>query len=481
MKRFFLAALITCSAPALFAQIDLGMPSATGKGGAATALLRNFDAIGINPSALGWYNNYRLSVGVFNFGLAAQSKALDMPSLRKAITSPNDTFTTAQKNEYVRLFSDPQGLNLQAHLAWASASVFFPKLGGIAVNVRDRTFGHVGLNHNAADIIFNGRNAAVFQDTNTYHKTIGQLLDSTNISYLHYRELNIAYGRRLFATGDDLDNGEKTVQVFGGVGFKLLWGFGNIDARAENNTLTGHASFSNDYSINYGAIQNFTPQSGDLLFHAVGKGTAIDLGTTIILNGKIRIAVAATDIGSITWTNNQLLTTDTTMTPPDTSNTGINSWNLGSQSSYVFSSNGLFNYTPGPDFKSKLPSRLRIGYGMKIGRIVEVGADAVIPMNDVSVNLAHPYFAFGGEVNIAGFVKLSTGVSGNADWGWSVPFGATVGLGGFVEVSAATGDVLSYFAKSDNPMLSVAVLAVRFNLKKLTQDTSSPKPPVPSM
>lgn len=472
MKRLLLLSAFAFAGANLHAQIDVGMPTATGKGGASTAILRNWDCIGINPSNLGWSDNYRLSIGAFNFGITAQSDAFQSKTLRQALMNPNDTFSQAEKNEFASAFNTPNAFNTQAHLTWGAFSIYGPKIGGIAVSLRDRTFAHVGLNKNAADIIFNGRNAAVFQDTATYSKTIGEIFDSTNISYLHYRELNIAYGRRLFSTGTEDENGNPAIQLYGGFGFKLLWGFGSINAKAENKVMSGNAALTTNYNVNYGSIQNFTPQSTSAVFNSVGSGVAFDFGTSLVVRDRWRFGVAFTDIGSINFTNNQLFATDTTMTPPDSTNNGINSWNVASQG-YSFTNSGLFNYEPGPDFKTALPSRLRLGVGFKLEKF-EAAADIVVPVGNKDLNITQPYFAVGGEYNILGWVKVSAGFSGNPDMGWSVPVGLVAGIGGVVEVGIATGDVLTFIDKSKNPYVSVAFFALRFNMKKFKKENALP-------
>ncbi|TND08245.1 MAG: hypothetical protein FD123_2500 [Bacteroidetes bacterium] len=465
MKRnlFLLAAGL--SALAATAQIDIGMQPAMGKGGAGTAILRNWEAIGINPANLGWKENHLVSVGAFNFGVSAQSKALDAEQLREALQNPEDTFSTADKQLYSSIFTTPDGLNLQSNITWGSFSVATPKFGGLAVNLRDRGYAHVGLNHNAADILFNGQNAALFQDTATYSKTIGEILDSTNLSFMAYRELNIAYGRRIAAFGTEGTDGEKENQLFAGIGVKMLWGMAHCEAMAENKQLTGHASMSTNFGVNYGAIQNFDPQKTDLLFNSVGNGMAIDAGVSFVLKQKFRFGLALTDMGSIKWKNNLLITTDTTMTPLDTTNNGINSWNLGEQGSFAFANDGLFNYGPGPDYKTTLPSRLRIGAGIKLERF-EIAADVVVPVSNQSMNISSPYFALGAEYNLLGFIKFSGGISGNGDWGLSVPVGLNVGFGGVVETGVATGDLLSLFGSSENPNLSVSFFILRININK---------------
>lgn len=472
MKKTLLAAAFLFIATGLFAQIDLGIPTATGKGGASTAILRNWDAIGINPSNLGWKENYMLSVGVFNFGITAQSDAFQSKTLRDALTHPSDTFSQSEKQLYAKEFNSPNALNLQAHLNWGAASVYFPKLGGLAVSMRDRSFAHVGLNKNAADLMFLGQNAPFLQDTATYTKSLGQLFDSTNISFLHYRELNIAYGRRLFHTGTEDENGVPAIQIYGGFGFKYLWGFTSIDGKAENGTLSGHASVSTDYNIDYSSIDNFTPQNSSMIFNSNGTGVAFDFGASMIVKDRWRFGASVTDLGSISFTNNQLFASDTTMTPTDTTNNGINSWDM-TNSNFAFANNALFNYGPGPDFKTTLPSRLRLGAGFHTEKF-EAALDVVVPLANKELNLTSPYYALGAEYNFLGYVKFSAGFSGNPEVGWSVPVGLTVGLGGVVEIGVATGDLLTFVDQSKNPYLSVAFFAVRVNIKNFKKDSAAP-------
>ncbi len=465
-KQLFLCMVSLCFLLPVYGQTDNGVTPATARGGAGTALLRNWESMGINPANLGHKENFLISAGIFNFGISAQSKALDAKQLRDALQNPEDTFTTADKQKYASVFTTPDGLNLQAQVMWGALSFASPKLGGIGVSVRDRSYAHVGLNHNAADLIFNGQNAAFLQDTATYSKSIGEVFDSTNLSYLHFREINISYGRRLFTFGKTGEDGEKQVQFFGGAGVKMLWGLGNAELKAENGVLSGHASLSDNLGVNLGTVQNFDLQNSDAIFSAVGNGVAFDAGISLVAKEKFRFGIAVTDLGGITWKNNLMISTDTAFTAPDTTNNGINSWNVGSQGSFAFATNGAFNYGgPGPDYKTALPARLRMGAGIKLERF-EIGAEAVIPMNDVSYNLGSPYFSLGAEYNFLGFVKASAGISGNSEWGISVPLGLFVGIGGVVETGVATGDVLSILGSSTNPNISASFFALRINIKK---------------
>ncbi|MBI3510591.1 MAG: hypothetical protein HY064_08000 [Bacteroidetes bacterium] len=465
------------------AQVDLGLPSTTGKGGTATAMVTNFEAIGINPSNLGWSDNYRFSMSVLNVGINAQSKAIDFPTLKNAILNPNDSFTNAQKQQYATLFAQPQGFNMTANINWLATSFYVPKVGGFAISVRDRMYAHVGLNQNAADFIFNGKNAAFFQDTANYSKHLSDIFNGSDVSFLHYREANLSYGRRIMGFGTTDDDGDPKIQVFGGVGLKMLWGLANVDGKISPGFIAGHSSITSSYNINYGNIQNFSSIKSNSLFNSVGQGMGFDFGTSVVIDKKIRFAAAFTDIGSITWKDNVLMAHDTTLFHADSTNNGLPNWNMGKNANFLFSSTGFMNYKPGSDYKSTLPSRIRFGVGWKIGDRVNVGADLVIPYTKNRYNLTGPYFAVGGEIKLAEIIHVNLGVSGNASLGWNLPMGVTLGPLGPLEIGLATGDVLTYLDKSKDPNMSFAIGFIRVNLDPRLREEAmnNGTPPTPGM
>lgn len=463
MKHFLTAFLLVCSFAAS-AQIDMGVPAAAGKGGTATAMIGNYECIGINPSNLGWRDNYKFSFTVANVGLSAQSRAIDFPTMKNAFLHPQDTFTQAQKDQYAAAFATEDGFNLNANVNWFAASIYFPKFGGLAVNVRDRAFAHVTLSPTTADIMFNGVNASEYEDSSYYNQSMSTFLDGTRLTMLHYRELNIAYGRKLFGLGTKDADGVQPIEFFGGIGFKMLWGMGNIDVKIDDGVLVGHSSMSTKYEIDYGDIQNFTPQNSSQLFNAVGSGTAIDFGFSAIINEKHTAAVSFTDMGKITWTDNLLQANDTLMPALDSTNNGFNSWDMNSQASFFMGD--FFSYDPGQSYVVNLPGRMRMGYSMKVNDKIKIGVDVVMPLNKTLYNIQSPYVAVGGEVKLGSVIRVHAGFAGNKNIGWNVPVGLTLGPLGFFELGLATGDVLTYFAKTDNPNMSFALGVIRFNFGK---------------
>jgi len=479
MKRILIFFGLVIAAP-LCAQIDMGIPSAAGKGGVSTAMVKDWEAVGINPSNLGWSSNYKFSISILSFGLSAQSSALDFATLKHAMIHPSDTFTTAEKQNYADLFTNPEGFNMTANVNWLATSFCLPKLGGFAFTIRDRAYAHVGLNHNAADILFNGQNADIYQDSSVYSQNISHVFDGCNMTYLHFREANLAYGRRVAKFGTEDKDGNPAIQIYAGAGIKFIWGMANMNGKITNGTILGQSAFSTNYSINYGNIQDFSPEKTGSIFNNVGTGVGFDLGGSIILKDKFRFAASITDIGSIAWTDNVLVASDTTMPHLDSTNYGMNNWQMGNQAGFLFGANGFMNYSPAKDYKSSLPTRLRFGYGMKIGKRLDIGADLVIPMNKTLYNLSKPYFAVGGEVKIFEVLKVNAGISGSGDLGWNVPMGITLGPLGPLEIGIATGDILTYIDKSKNPNLSICFGFLRLNIGNKSENGGN-VPPTPGI
>ena len=458
MKKLVLAAALLPLA--VNSQIDLGTPIATGKGGVSTAITHDWQCLGINPANLGFDDNYKFSFGLTNFGFSLQSKAIDLTRLSNAVLHPNDKFTLPEKQELATKFATPDGMNLYANVNWFAASIYFPKLGGIALNVRDRISGHATLGKNTSDIIFNGVKSVPYQDPSVYSKYLSDVLDGTHISYYHYRELNLAYGRKIIGT-------DETVQLFGGVGAKYLWGLGDMDFKSENGQISGRAAFSTDYGFKYDQVKNYKPTTTNSYFNTVGHGFAFDMGTAIKIKNKFTVAASVTDVGSITWAKNTLIVIDTTMPHLDTSQVGLSSFDANSIAGFLYNSlTSMVHYSDAGAYTTVLPTRLRLGTGLKLGKKVLIGCDAVMPISENKGDLQNAFFALGGEVNLWGTAKFSTGISGNQNYGFSVPVGFTLGTLGITEFYVATNDIITFISKSKNPQLSFCMAVFRFNLKK---------------
>jgi hypothetical protein len=465
-----------------WSQIDLCLPLAAAKGGAITAEAKDWEAIGINPSNLGWECNHKFSITILNVGISAESSALDFSTLKNALIHPGDTFSTAEKQHLANVLSNPNGLNLYGDVNWAAFSFYFPKVGGFAVNLRERVTAHLTLSPTASDIIFNGWNSAAYMptngDTNILKEKMSQVLDGTNFAYYHYRELNLDYGRKLFQIGGtkesvsrtDASSGKKVkadstdpnaLEVYGGLGLKYIWGLANVYAEAINGTIVAHSAVSSSYGINYGDIPNFSPTSAPNLFNNTGHGYGMDIGISGAYK-KWKFGIAATDIGSITWNHNTLTTVDTNMPKLNANNKGIDAWTQ--ISDFAFSNHSILNFRPGPDYAVVLPTKLRTGISYNVIKQVTVSADAIFPLNNVLGNLENPYYAIAGQLDIVKGVSISLGFAGNQVYGFDMPFGLSLGLRNILEFYIGTADILTWFGRVNNPNVSVAFGLLRFNL-----------------
>jgi hypothetical protein len=464
-KIFFTSAICLLASYFVFSQVDMGLPSVTGKGGAANGVAKDWECIGINPANLGWKKNHDFSISGLIVGLSVQSRALDYKQLKTAITHPSDTFSKADKQLFADLFTCEDGLNMQTNLNWLTFSFKVPKVGGFAMNIRDRSFGHITLNKNAADVLFNGKDAAVFKDTANFIKNISTLFDGTKVSYMRYREMNLAYGTKLFGIGGTKDS--SAVSFYGGLGFKYLWGLGDFETIVENGVLTGHSALSTKSGIQYGSIKNFTPETSTGIFPAVGVGTAFDVGMGVGI-GKMKITLSAVDMGKITWDKNVLIADDTLLPKPSQfTYGGINSWNAAEQSSHMFNDSGIVRFKPGPAYSTQMLSKFRFGIGYEFSRRFVMGADMVLPMSKNPSNLENAFFAFGMELELATNLAFSVGVAGNSNYGFSMPFGLKLGhFFKIMEVRLATNDLLTYIAPGENPNISLAMSLFCFNLDK---------------
>ncbi len=456
MRKIISFFLVAC-AFSTNAQVDLGSPAAVSKGGAVTATIQNWDCIGLNPAGLGYEDNYNFSLGLANYYVNVQSKALKLGDLLKAASDPAKGFSQEQKNKYATAFSSEDGLNLQATSNWFMASVWFPKIGGIGFSIRDRISGHLTMNGNMADILFNGVNSKVYNDTNLLKQPISKLLDGTIVNYKHFREFNLAYGRKIFGTPDG-------VELFAGIGLKYLYGISDMDFRVNGNAITGRSAMNTEYSFNTESVPNYTFQPTDNLFNTVGNGIGYDFGITVKIKSNFSIAAAYTDGGSIKWNKNTLIAVDSVLPALDTSALGLQNFDPNLITGFIYNSmTSMVRIKEGEGYTTMLPAKLRIGVGYKIKDRLTISMDAITPLNDVDLTLDNGYYALGIEARLFKTTKVACGITGNEKYGYSVPFGFTIGSFGVTEFYLATSDLISLLDKAKSPQFSIAVGLFRFN------------------
>ena len=464
-KSFYsaLAALLLAAALPLQAQNELSNFTATGRGGVATTFATNYQAIGINPANLGRVGGARVAFTIGDFGMGLGSRSLTRDQLYKFVYSTNDALSAADKQELARAFTSDNALNLNGDITTLGLAVQIPALGGFAISNRVRTAGHVELNKNAAELLFLGRNAPIYATASaTNIPLVSEALDGTQMQFSALNEFNIAWGKRLV----DLP----LFQLSAGAGYRYIQGIGILDVRVKPGDLQAYSSLSPLFDIDYGNLAtnpsfNFQARTNGL--QPVGRGNGFDLGVAIEAGKALRLGLAVTDLGHMTWDGNLLTANDQKL--KRLKSEGVGTYNFFKEAAEIFASgtDSLFQYQTGQERRASLPTKLRAGAGLRISEFFEAGLDVTLPLNEVAGNLTAPFVGAGVDYKPLSWLRLSSGVTGGAGYGVSVPLGLTIATSVY-EGGLSTRDVTGQL-NDKNPYVSVAAGFLRFKFGGKTQ------------
>ena len=420
------------------AQSDMGTSFVTGKP-ASTIILRDYEAIGVNPANLGLDDNNRFSLGLGTVNINFQSRGMDFKSLISSGSSNNNQSSSDLSNQLFKLFNK-DGMNLNTSLTIAGISLHLGRLGGISLSMRDRVIAHISddnFNQAAIDSLFNGDKSP----------PISSILNSTNITIEYLRELNIAYGFKLFHLLPEID-------IYGGVGYRYIMGIGYVNLKYDNNSAFALTSINgSNYNHNIINLLHVPLKSADM-FNTDGRGSAIDVAANVVFLKKIKVCMSVNNIGSIKW--NSMQQVNATNVRIDSLQKQVKTFGD------LFNQDNLFKKVPG--FTAQLPAECRLGAGIKLSRLLEIGADIAKPLNRTDDYNSQTIMSAGLQLNLFNTFKVNTGISGNQNIGWNVPLGITLSAHGFYDIYLATNDILTYLSKTRNPMVSFAICAIRINL-----------------
>jgi hypothetical protein len=359
------------------------------------------------------------------------------------------------------------------------------KLGGIGFRVNDRFQWNSTFGKTAADILFLGFNANYFDSLTVYNnfgdtsvvansedwesdsltvlngfantpKLISQIMDGSQLKMSWMREWNLSYGRKLFEV-------DSTFALYAGVGIKFFQGLGYLDIRSEGGEMTAFSSLSPIFGIDYGSAADLNPSSIDGSgLKPVGSGFGFDFGVNVVLLNKLKIGAAITNIGSITWDGNVYTVKDTLLF--DTKNPGLDNYNIFTQMGDILGENGLFKYDGVSSLTVKLPTTMRLGASMKFGKILELGTDIIIPMNDEASNFNKAIIGFGGDVQPIKWLRLQAGFMTGGNYDFQIPIGITfIAKNGTYEAGFASRDAITFFSQN-GPTLSLSMGFIRWRL-----------------
>jgi len=460
---------LLATTPAL-AQNELSNFSATGRGGVTNTFSLDYQSLGINPANLGRQGNSRVALTVGEVGAGVGSQSLTNSQFKKLLFHANDALTAAERTSLVANLNNQNALNFNADATAFGLAVALPQgLGGVAVSVHQRLSGHLALNQNSADIIVNGQNAAIVQQ---YYDAAGNprggtalpmlsvALDGTAMQLALTNEFNIGYGVEVF-------NVPGVIKVSAGAGYRYIQGVGVADVRIGGGSLSAYSSLSPIFGLDYGSLTrsptfNYTSGGG---LQPVGHGNGFDLGLAAEVGKFVRLGVSITDMGSMTWTGNVVTATDQSLTFPQYA--GLSTYDVVQNVVDQFGTSGktLFTYQTAQERKAQLPTKLRLGGGVRISELFEAGLDVTVPLNEVAGNLPKTFIGAGLDYKPVRWVRLSTGLSGGAGYNLNVPLGVTF-VTPIWEAGISTRSVAGYFSEN-NPYASVALGVLRFKLGKL--------------
>ncbi len=464
----FLPAALLLATPAL-AQNELSNFSATGRGGVINTFAVGYQAIGINPANLGRPDGARVAFTIGEVGVGVGSQSLTRTQFDKLLFHNGDPLSAAERTELVNGLTSDNTLNFNADVTALALSVRLPGgFGGLAFSAHQRLNGRFAFNSNGADIVVNGRRAAIIQQyydaagnprSGSTPPALSAALDGTVLQLAATNEYNVSYGKEIIRLPGVL---KLTV----GVGYRYLQGVGVADARfSGSGGLTAYTALSPVFGFSYSpSLQgnpSFNYQNGGEL-QPVGTGNGFDLGLAAEIGKVVRVGASVTDLGSMTWKGNLLTVNDQQLRYPQYDGTQDYNVIQGIIDQFANDTKSLFTYQPERAYKAQLPAKLRLGGGVRISEYFEAGLDVTVPLNQVAGNLPSTFVGAGLDYKPVRWLRLSSGLSGGAGYRASLPLGLTV-VTSVWEAGLSTRDVTGYFSDK-SPYVSAAVGILRFKI-----------------
>jgi hypothetical protein len=476
MKKLILAFFLSLNTLFVLAQAEMSVYSATGRGGVATTFVTDYQAAGINPANLGFgrlNDNKHFTLGflemsgnVFHQGLSFRD--FEKYGLNYRNVTLQEKVVAAQKFQNNTVSGNMDVMLLG--LAFQSE-----KLGGFSFSIRESFRFYSKLDATAADVVFRGATASIFDslelasgqvvpnDPANYPQyttndsivaglanrsfSVGQLMGPSKIKQHWYREYNLNYGRKV------LD--KSGMQLYAGVGIKYVVGYNYMDVTSDGQNIRGLTAFNPITDPEYVLGTTSPSSTSSTRYSSIGNGYGFDLGLTLSIKQKYKVGVSAVNLGSVTYNKNVYSLKDTVFNAADYS-TAEGFRSIGT----------LLNWQGEQRLKVALPAMLRAGASVSLLNYkMELGIDAIIPLNDAAGNFNNAWVGVGGDYKVLKFLRLSSGfnLGGNTAGKLNIPLGIAFNLGNTFEIGVASRDIISYFSPTSNSY-SFAMGLVRWRI-----------------
>jgi hypothetical protein len=473
-----------------FSQTQNSAYTAVGKG-VATTFLTDYQALGINNSALGWGNGFddkKFTLGTSELNIGIESQALSKDRLVNAFESVlsrangsnTAPFNTQQQIDAALDYADA-GVSIFANYNWFGAAYQTEKFGGIAVSVTENYSWFSRLNEQTSDLVFRGSTSsyfdslgiaingdtsiianspnlsgdtlsAVFEGRASNPLLLSELTDGTRVKFLWNRFYNFGYGRKIF--GND-----STFALYAGVGGRFIQSMAMFDMESDAGELNVNSSISPFFNLNYANGVN-DPNEG-IIPESIGQGFGYDFSASVILLDKIKIAAAVNNVGSVTYNRNVYTVRDTLL--DRVSIDGLDDTSIPASLNQFNEEGGLLNLEGQQEVVVQNASNMRLGGSIHLSEKLHVGFDVVAPFNrDNPGSLQNPVFSVGGDFRPVKWLQLSAGYFGGGIYANNIPLGINFILkGGVYEFGISSQNALSFVLQDANS-LSAAFGFARF-------------------
>lgn len=458
----------------VISQTQSGPFTVTG-GGYSTAVVTDYQCVGINPANLGWKrNNHLVNFGVGEGVYSVYSEPLKRALVDELFSSSDSKFTTEKKAEAVQNFTETK-LQVEGNVSGVGLSFQDDKIGGFGFAIKERIMWDSFLNEQSADLLFNGYNSTYFDTIKIEsNDTIGvsfnpeyvtKLFENTYLEMAWFREFNLSYGRSIYK------NDKFT--LFGGIGMKYIRGYSVFNYSYTDGVLKAYSALNPKLNVDYDTPSPSEIEGTD--YQSVGSGWGLDFGLSALLFDKLRLGLAITDIGQIKWDGNVYEGNDATLN--DIQTPGLDNYNI-----FELDDNAAFDHFKwggwtGLESKTtQLPMNIRVGGAYLLKEKWEFGTDLYIPMTDAPGSYDKLIFGMGTRLQPVKWFRGSIGVVTGGATGTNIP----VGISFFPfnnnsfswELGIAVKDITSYISQ-DNPTVSVAMGLLRFSFGQVSQGTET--------
>jgi hypothetical protein len=293
----------------VLAQISGVTPKSISLGMTGTVYSNGLNAISINPANLAIVDDINLSFTLIpNISVNFENNMFDLSTYNKYFTGIDDGkggrspkyLSDQDKSDILNLFpSSGRGEVYTSPEVTLFSIAYHSKkiLGGIALSVKERTFGNVSLPKEALKLLLYGNSL-----NSSYN------FNQTALYASWIREFSLSYGGQIYSDKD------KTIGI--GVNFKYLLGNAFFEVNKFNsNFVTTDSSIKGRFNLHaFSSMSDFLKDKGDFSFfgNPAGSGFAADIGFSLSFSSALSFGISLTDLGSIKWNkNNEVIDVDT--------------------------------------------------------------------------------------------------------------------------------------------------------------------------